>query len=402
MKGIPLSSSVTSVTAGAAGSIGAAGAAGAGAGAGGCWETTEALRGSSAAGVGSVSTGTSRASSASWELPPDSPELDLDLTAADSESLSGIGIFPSWVSSMSWALSNWRSPTKCPSATTASRKLLALWRFTNQAPSASRKKRPATPTQIPAISTVLSVFSLFSGTSVTSPIVMASETTRGVTVWMELSAALNLFTSNPSSSVSANTTIISTRASDESARRARLSSARRRQSTPRFCTLRARICTVWTVEATPGASTAVSSWLRSSGRSSNSSMHAWKSVSPSSTEMSATLSCGTSKAAAIMLKRSMLNSASIAASPLWLSSSLSADSVPACSSTRRRLPEKPSSMATSAHRTTRCEIVNCDCPPVCVGLHSYPGLIQYARMNCPLSWYLSATRYENWYPRSLA
>eukprot|EP00961_Rhodomonas_salina_P178003 2400681-Rhodomonas_salina.1 len=79
-----------------------------------------------------------------------------------------------------------------------------------------------------------------------------------------------------------------------------------------------------------------------------------------------------------MLKRSMLNSASIAASPLWLSSSLSADSVPACSSTRRRLPEKPSSMATSAHRTTRCEIVNCDCPPVCVGLHSYPGLIQYA------------------------
>eukprot|EP00961_Rhodomonas_salina_P250353 3384431-Rhodomonas_salina.1 len=45
----------------------------------------------------------------------------------------------------------------------------------------------------------------------------------------------------------------------------------------------------------------------------------------------------------------------------------------------------PSSSVMSANRNSFCESVNTEAPPVCVGVHSYPGLIQYARRKRPLS-----------------
>eukprot|EP00961_Rhodomonas_salina_P305579 3941976-Rhodomonas_salina.6 len=82
------------------------------------------------------------------------------------------------------------------------------------------------------------------------------------------------------------------------------------------------------------------------------------------------------------------------------------------SSTRRfpppPLPPAPVSMArcslsaSSAKKKSFCETWNTGAPPVCVGVHSYPGFTHHARRCRSLSWYRSAITCEKLRPRPRA
>mmetsp|Transcript_26111 Transcript_26111/g.53214 ORF Transcript_26111/g.53214 Transcript_26111/m.53214 type:complete len:236 (-) Transcript_26111:2649-3356(-) len=61
-----------------------------------------------------------------------------------------------------------------------------------------------------------------------------------------------------------------------------------------------------------------------------------------------------------------------------------------------------SSRLMSAKKRSFCESVKMLCGPVCVGVHSYPGLIQNARFERPSRRYFWATSCENLRPRSSA
>mmetsp|Transcript_30355 Transcript_30355/g.46694 ORF Transcript_30355/g.46694 Transcript_30355/m.46694 type:complete len:283 (-) Transcript_30355:729-1577(-) len=193
------------------------------------------------------------------------------------------------------------------------------------------------------------------------------------------------------------TSILTSAVASEKDRSARPRRLRRPHCTLPGCTLSDVTWSVWYSLMKP--CTKSSSVSRIVFWSAGMSWHASSAVSCSCTANVATRSSGTENALAIIVVGVVAKVKASAPRPDCPSLRASDVDVDCRSIRRRRFgpgspamllpgsPAMPSSRVMRAKRMSFCEIEKSDAPLVCVGVHSYPGLIQYARRYRPLRVY---------------